>query len=162
MTRHFVRNIQPTCNFFVHLVICHGLLILGANCEVFQTDELKGVTIARTKGHLSRSTKHDTWTEKDNYGLFVSSKNGTRRNNVDEKGEKRDLGDSLISIPEPFPVNKFVQEPFLDHRVRYVPQPYPVTHLEYVPKPVAVPVEVPSQVRVQHFHVHKDRKFVPT
>ena len=74
---------------------------------------------------------------------------------VDKTGEKRD---NFVTIPEPLPVNRFVQEPFLDHHVSYVPQPYPVTHVEFVAKPIAVPVEVPNQVKVQHFHVHKDRK----
>jgi hypothetical protein len=33
-----------------------------------------------------------------------------------------------------------------------------VTQIKYVAKPIAVPVEVPNQLKVQHFHIHRDRK----
>lgn len=75
---------------------------------------------------------------------------------VDKNGQKRD---KFVTIPEPFPVNRFEQQPYLGHHVNYVPQPYPVTEIKYVTNPIAVPVEVPNQLKVQHFHVHKDCKF---
>ena len=150
----FTRRNRLSCNIFVYSLLCHGFLIITTDCKIVRTDNQNGITHAR-----GRSSKHSTWRDQESPRHSLQSKQ-TKSSEVDVKAQKRMFGDNLVTVPEPFPVNRFVQEPFLQHHVRYVPQPYPVSHVEYVPRPIAVPVEVPNQVKVQHFHVHKDRKFV--
>lgn len=120
---------------------------------------LKNKLQTSSKGHVDQNiVAEKAKSFKATSSFFVKAKTrakAMKKGFVDKNSEKRD---NFVTIPEPFPVNRFVQEPYLDRHVNYVPQPYPVSHVEYVAKPIAVPVEVPNQVKVQHFHIHKDRK----
>ena len=155
MTRLIIGNIMDFTLLF-YLVIIHGYLIPYGNSKSTVKNVKHDIQVT-IKERTNRAKHTNTFSKKSvQRPLFF--KKSERKNNKDENAEKRGFGSNVVTIPEPFPVNKFVQEPFLEHHVRYVPQPYPVKHLEYVPQPIAVPVEVPNQVKVQHFHIHKDRE----
>lgn len=138
--------------FFVLLVPCY-------NCCATDFKSLKHNTKGNSLKHTfpSSSKGQDVTKLKKATSSFLAKArkraNVLKKAYVDKNGQKRD---NFVTIPEPYPVNKFEDQPYLDRRTHYVPQPYPVSHVQYVGKPIAVPVEVPNQLRVQHFHVHKD------
>lgn len=148
------------CGFFI---VCGLLLVPSYNCCATDGKSFKHNTKANSLKHKIRSSsKGQDVTKLKNVkvtsSLFAKAKtraNVLKKHLVDKTGEKRD---NFVTIPEPFPVNKFEEQPYLDRRMNYVPQPYPVTQIKYVAKPIAVPVEVPNQLKVQHFHIHRDRK----
>ena len=147
------------CGYFI---LCGALLLPSYNCCATDAKRFKHNTKTNILKHkIPSSSKGHDGKKLNNVALssllakVKSRANATKKHFVDKDGQKRD---NFVTIPEPFPVNKFVEQPYLDHHTRYIPQPYPVTHVEYVAKPVAVPVEVPNQLKVQHFHIHRDCK----
>ena len=149
------------CGFFI---LCSVLLLPCYNCCATDAKRFRHNAKTNSLKHRipSSSKGHDVGVKKLNNvalpSLFAKAKGRTSKKHfVDKDGQKRD---NFVTIPEPFPVNKFEEEPYLDHHTRYIPQPYPVSHVEYVAKPIAVPVEVPNQLKVQHFHIHRDREYL--
>lgn len=163
----FVRN-AGQCNlyFYGFFIICCLYLLPYCDCTANvkslkhygKANNINLKTLHSSKDHLSGHDPgklRNVKTASSFFGKAKTQMNAPKKNFVNDNGEKRD---NFVTIPEPFPVNKFEDQPYLDRRMNYVPQPYPVEHVEYVAKPIAVPVEVPNQLRVQHFHIHRDRK----
>ncbi|XP_028404212.1 fibropellin-1-like [Dendronephthya gigantea] len=161
----FVRNAGKLNLYFYGCFIISCLFLLPyCNCTTDEksskhdskADNIKLKALHSSKDHLSRHVAGKLKNIKaasSFFGKAKTRKNAPRKTFVDKNGEKRD---NFVTIPEPFPVNRFEEQPYLDRHTNYVPQPYPVEHVQYVAKPIAVPVEVPNQLRVQHFHIHKD------
>lgn len=146
-----------------YFVVFCVLLLPCYNCCATDVKSSKHNAKANGLTHkFSSSSKGQDVTKlkKITSSLFAQAKkraNLLKKAYVDKNGQKRD---NFVTIPEPYPVNKFEEQPYLDRRTNYVPQPYPVSHVEYVANPIAVPIEVPNQLRVQHFHVHKDCEYL--
>ncbi len=160
----FVGNSRQLNLYFCGYFLVWSLLLVPTyNCCATDAKSFKHTGKANSLKHkIPSSSKGQDTTKLKNIKAtsFLLAKvkkrtNAMKKHLVDKDGQKRD---NFVTIPEPFPVNKMEEQPYLDRRTNYVPQPYPVTHVEYVAKPIAVPVEVPNQLKVQHFHIHKDRK----
>ena len=149
--------------FYGYFVIFYLLLLPSYNCCAREGKHVKHASNANSlRNKIKSSLKGQDAKNLENIKatslLIAKAKtraSASKKAYMDKNGEKRD---NFVTIPEPFPVNKFEDQPYLDRRTTYVPQPYPVTHVEYLAKPIAVPVEVPNQLKVQHFHIHRDRK----
>lgn len=76
---------------------------------------------------------------------------------VDKNGIKRD---SFTAIPESFLFKMINKRHYNNENIRYVPQFYPLTNIKYISQPIAMAIEIPNKWKVQHYHIHKDCKFI--
>ena len=77
-----------------------------------------------------------------------AAENASRKDVLEEfRGNPRQLPPVMVYPNQPIAVNG----PF--HHVHFVPKPYPVESVHFVPRPLPIPYPIPTHVHVSHLHL---------
>lgn len=147
--------------FFLKLVAIYELFCICTYSHIVVAGKRHRITLKKTKPLQNKNLTHGVnarEVEDDNSAAELNSAtNTTATNKVKEiSGSRRYLGSSFNGLPPDlavYPQHPIIHGPFFNHHVHFVPKPYPVVSVQYVPKPFPIPYPVPSHVHVSHLHL---------
>ena len=152
--------------FIVRVLVVYEISSLYTQFRIAVEGKHHGLSLKKTGNPYSSqnvrdvNAKNGEQNEPSDVGTTVG--NLTNKMKVKETGGRRRGFESIGEYFPHFvsnPVNQIIERPLYRHHVHFVPKPYPVVSVRYVPKPFPIPYPVPSHVHVSHLHLRPKCKY---
>lgn len=138
---------------FLTFLSIYQLFCVSSNFRIVSADARQSLNLKKTiKHHQTKNIIHEVNTRDVKQATVTNelhaAENSTRKDVVQEiSGNPRQFPPVEVYPNQPIAVNG----PF--HHVHFVPKPYPVESVRYVPRPVPIPYAIPTHVHVSHLHL---------